>query len=65
MMLQEDARILKHRIKSELKLLGCTQKDLAHYLGISEKHISQIMTGRIKGSNEILDRMAKAIGIEL
>lgn len=63
-MLQEDARILKHRIRYELKLLGCTQKDLADYLGISEKHISQIMTGRIQGSNELLDRMAEALGIE-
>ena len=56
---------VKARIKAELRADGCTQKDLAWYLGLSEKHVSQMLTGRVTGTLQLLDDMARAVGLTL
>ncbi|HEY5985982.1 MAG TPA: helix-turn-helix transcriptional regulator [Streptosporangiaceae bacterium] len=56
---------IKARVRKSLELDGATQADLAKHLGVSEKHISQVLTGRITGSPEFLARMAEACGLSL
>jgi len=53
------------RIRAELRADGCTQKDLARYLGLSEKHVSQVLTGKVVGDLRLLSRMAEAVGLSL
>ena len=55
---------LKRAIRAELKADGCTQADLAWYLGITPKHVSQMLTGTVAGRFELLERMAAAVGLE-
>jgi transcriptional regulator with XRE-family HTH domain len=55
---------LKKAIRAELKADGCTQVDLARYLGLSPKHVSQMLTGTVDGRFELLERMARAVGLE-
>lgn len=54
---------LKRAIRAELKADGCTQADLAWYLGITPKHASQVLTGTVVGRFEMLERMAEAVGL--
>ena len=54
---------LKSAIRAELNADGCTQKDLAWYLGLTEKHVSQVLTGKVTGRFEVLERMAAAVGL--
>jgi transcriptional regulator with XRE-family HTH domain len=54
---------LKTEIRAELRADGCTQKDLAWYLGISEKHVSQMLTGKVDGRFDLIERMAAAVGL--
>ena len=56
---------IKLAIRAELEADGCTQKDLAGFLGLSEKHVSQMLTGKVKGDPETLMRMAAAVGLSL
>jgi len=56
---------VKARIKVELRKDGCTQKDLAGYLGLTEKHVSQILTGKVQGSHAVIESMARAVGVSL
>ncbi len=56
---------LRKAIKTELSLDGATQKDLAHYLGISEKHVSQILTGKAGSSGKVIYDMAAAVGLHV
>jgi transcriptional regulator with XRE-family HTH domain len=56
---------IKTRIRAELRADGCTQKDLAWYLGLSEKHVSQVLTGRVTGSFDVIEAMASAVGLSL
>jgi transcriptional regulator with XRE-family HTH domain len=56
---------LKAAIRAELKADGCTQKDLAWYLGISEKHVSQVLTGKVTGHLGLLEAMAAAVGLSV
>lgn len=55
---------LKRAIRRELKADGCTQADLAWYLGITPKHVSQMLTGSVDGRFELVERMAAAVGLE-
>jgi transcriptional regulator with XRE-family HTH domain len=55
---------LKRAIRAELKADGCTQVDLARYLGLSTKHVSQVLTGNVAGRFEVVARMAAAVGLE-
>lgn len=56
---------LKRAIRDELRADGCTQKDLARYLGITEKHVSQVLTGKVAGHLGMLERMAAAVGLSV
>jgi transcriptional regulator with XRE-family HTH domain len=56
---------IKAAIRAELKADGCTQKDLAWYMGLTEKHISQVLTGKVKGDPEMLLALAAAVGLSL
>lgn len=57
--------VIKEAIRTELKADGCTQKDLADYLGLSQKHVSQILTGKVQGSHDVIESMARALGLSL
>jgi transcriptional regulator with XRE-family HTH domain len=54
---------IRQAIRDELAATGMTQADLAAYLGASEKHVSQILTGRVAGSFGFLAKMAAACGL--
>jgi transcriptional regulator with XRE-family HTH domain len=56
---------LKAAIRRELKADGCTQRDLARYLGLSEKHVSGVLSGRVVGAWGTLERMAAAVGLSV
>ncbi len=58
-----DLDAIKAAIRAELKADGCTQKDLARYLGVSEKHVSQVLTGKAEGHLRLISRMAEAVGL--
>lgn len=56
---------LRREVKARLRGQGATQASLARYLGITEKHLSQLLTGRTDGSPEMLDRLAAAVGLRI
>ena len=56
---------LKAAIRAELEADGCSQKDLAGYLGLSEKHVSQVLTGQVIGTLWMLEKMAAAVGLSV
>lgn len=56
---------LKRAIRDELESSGFTQRDLAEYLGLSEKHVSQMLTGKVDGRFEVIEKMAGAVGLSL
>lgn len=56
---------LKSAIRAELRADGCTQADLARYMGLSEKHVSQVLSGKIAGSLKVLEEMAAAVGLSV
>jgi len=54
---------LKSAIRDELRADGCSQKDLAWFLGVSQKHVSNVLSGRVPGRFELVERMAAAVGL--
>jgi transcriptional regulator with XRE-family HTH domain len=56
---------LRREVKARLREQGATQASLARYLGITEKHLSQLLTGKTDGSPEMLDRLAAAAGLRI
>ena len=40
-----------------------TQASLAGHLGITPKHVNQVLSGKIVGSPDLLTRMAEAVGL--
>jgi transcriptional regulator with XRE-family HTH domain len=56
---------IKAAIRAELKADGMTQADLAAYMGVSPKHVSQVLTGKVTGSMAFVERMASAVGLSL
>jgi hypothetical protein len=56
---------LKSAIRNALARDGCMPEDLAWYLGISEKHCSEVLTGKATGTLELLERMAAAVGLSV
>jgi transcriptional regulator with XRE-family HTH domain len=54
---------VKAAIRDELAASGLSQRDLARYMGLSEKHVSQVLTGKAVGSLDVLARMAEAVGL--
>jgi ribosome-binding protein aMBF1 (putative translation factor) len=60
-----DLADVKARIRAELRADGATQADLARYLGVTQKHVSAVLTGKQAGSPEMLEAMAHAVGLRL
>jgi transcriptional regulator with XRE-family HTH domain len=56
---------LRAAIRAELLADGVTQTDLAAYLGVSQKHVSQVLTGTVEGSVRLLQDMATAVGLSI
>lgn len=58
-------RDLRCKVRARLRAQGATQAGLAWHLGISEKHVSQLLTGKVAGSPEMLERIAAAAGLRI
>jgi transcriptional regulator with XRE-family HTH domain len=58
-------RDLRCKVRARLRAQGATQAGLAWYLGITEKHVSQLLTGKVDGSTEMLGRLAAAVGLRI
>jgi transcriptional regulator with XRE-family HTH domain len=56
---------LAAEIRYRLRAQRTTQAALAAHAGITPKHLSQILTGAVNGSPEILDRVAAAMGLRI
>jgi transcriptional regulator with XRE-family HTH domain len=63
MIMRASIEELKAAVRAELKADGASQADLARYLGVSQKHVSRVLSGKVTGSPEFLDSMAAAVGI--
>lgn len=51
-------------IKARLDELGMSQADLAREMGVTPKHINQMLTGKATGSPGMLDFVAYTLGFE-
>jgi transcriptional regulator with XRE-family HTH domain len=60
--LAEDVR---EQIRLALRIAGVCQAELARRLGLSEKHISQLLTGRSAISLDMAERILDAVGYTL
>jgi transcriptional regulator with XRE-family HTH domain len=58
-------RDLRSKVKARLRAQGATQAGLAWHLGITEKHVSQLLTGKVDGTPEMLDRLARSVGLRI
>ena len=58
-------RDLRQRVIAHLHATSATQIGLAEYLGVSPKHVNQILKGVIAGTPSMLDQMAAAAGLEI
>ena len=58
-------RELRNKVKARLRAQGATQAGLAWHLGITEKHVSQLLTGKVDGTPEMLDRLARSVGLRI
>jgi len=56
---------IKQAIRDELEATGMTQADLAAFMGASEKHVSQVLTGNVAGTFGFLAKMAAACGLTI
>lgn len=64
-MVQSSIEELKAAVRAELEADGASQADLARYLGVSQKHVSQVLSGKVTGSPRFLDAMAAAVGLDV
>jgi transcriptional regulator with XRE-family HTH domain len=60
---------IKHKVGQQIrearKAKGMTQDDLAQKLGVGKPTISKYETGDVNASLEMLDRIAKVLGLEI
>jgi transcriptional regulator with XRE-family HTH domain len=56
---------LRTEVLRHIRAQGSTQAALAAHLGITEKHMSQVLTGRVNGSPRVIDRIAEAVGLRI
>jgi transcriptional regulator with XRE-family HTH domain len=56
---------LKAEVRTRLKARHVTQASLAEYLGITSKHMNQVLGGKVTGSPDLLARMAEAMGLQI
>lgn len=52
------------KINSELERLGWTQAKLAAEIGVTRQYINQVLAGEIGKTFVVVDKIAKALGIE-
>jgi transcriptional regulator with XRE-family HTH domain len=65
---ETDAPWLRHlraEVRARLKARHVTQASLAAHLGISSKHLNQILIGKVTGSPDLLARLAEAMGMQI
>ncbi len=55
---------LKAAVRRELAADGATYDDLGQYLGITERHVADVLSGRVAAEPELLAAMAAACGLE-
>jgi transcriptional regulator with XRE-family HTH domain len=58
-------RYLRDEVRARIRAQHSTQASLAASLGVTPKHLSQVLTGTIAGSPWFLDRMAAAVGLRI
>lgn len=58
-------RHLRAEVRARLQARHATQASLAAHLGISAKHLNQVLIGKVIGSPDLLARMAEAVGLEI
>jgi transcriptional regulator with XRE-family HTH domain len=58
-------RHLKAEACARLEARHVTQASLAEHLGITAKHVSQVLSGKVTGSPGLLARMAEAMGMQI
>jgi DNA-binding transcriptional regulator YdaS (Cro superfamily) len=56
---------LRAEVRARLRDQRATQVGLAEQLGITPKHMSQMLTGKVAGSPEMLEAMARAVGLQI
>jgi transcriptional regulator with XRE-family HTH domain len=56
---------LRRGVLTNIRAQKSTQAALAAHLGVSPKHMSQILTGKVNGSPEMLERIAEAAGLHI
>jgi len=65
---QADAPWLRHlrsEVRARLQARHATQASLAAHLGITPKHLNQILGGHVNGSPALLARIAEAMGMQI
>jgi transcriptional regulator with XRE-family HTH domain len=58
-------RHLRSEVRTRIRARNATQASLAAALGITPKHLSQVLTGTVVGSPQLLDRIAGAVGLRI
>ena len=58
------AQQLADQVDDEMVRQGMTQAELARLAGFSQKHVSQMLTGKATGTVEAWDRLAEALGTD-
>lgn len=58
-------RHLRTGVRARLQVRHVTQASLAARLGITPKHLNQVLGGHVVGSPDLLARMAEAVGLEI
>lgn len=67
-MTEADAPWLRHlrtEVRARLRARHVTQASLAAYLGVTPHHVTQVLTGKVTGSPDLLSRMAEAMGLRI
>ena len=58
-------RDLRNKVRARLRQQGATQAGLAWHLGITPKHMTQLLTGAVTGTPEMLDALARSVGLKI
>jgi transcriptional regulator with XRE-family HTH domain len=58
-------RELKAAVLAHLAAENATQVSLAVHLGVTPKHLSQVLAGGIVGSPVFIDQLATAVGLKI
>lgn len=58
-------RHLRMEVRTRLQARHVTQASLAVHLGVTPKHLNQVLAGRMVGSPGLLARMAEAMGMRI